>query len=55
MKQMAKSIEVLSWMRAFQSVPSQLIRRIVAGRPSEEARSENTRGENGFIPLENMC
>src|SRR6266571_3245072 len=42
-------------IRAFHSVPSQLIRRIVAGRPSEEARSEKTRGEKGFMPLENMC
>ena len=52
---MAKSIEVLSCTRAFHSVPSQLISRIVAGNPREEARSEKTRGEKGFMPLENMC
>src|SRR6267143_6664207 len=42
-------------MRAFQSVPSQLSKRMSAGSPREEAKSEKTRGENGFIPLENMC
>src|SRR5467141_1752467 len=51
----AKSMAVLSWTRAFQSVPNQLIRRIVAGSPSEEANSEKTSGEKGFMPLENMC
>src|SRR6267143_6017273 len=55
MKPSAKSIAVLSWMRAFQSVPSQLTRRIVAGSPSEEAKSEKTNGEKGFMPLEKMC
>src|SRR5215467_13344207 len=42
-------------MRAFQSVANQLSRRIVAGKPMEAARTENTSGENGFKPLENMC
>jgi len=55
MKPSAKSMAVLSCTRAFQSVPSQLISRIVAGNPSEEASSEKTSGENGFMPLENMC
>src|SRR6266446_5789905 len=55
MKPSAKSIAVLSCARAFHSVPSQLSSRIVAGNPSEEASSEKTSGENGFMPLENIC
>src|SRR5215471_1501399 len=55
MKPSANSIEVLSRKRALQSVPSQLRRRIVAGKPSDEARTEKTSGEKGFNPLENMC
>src|SRR5260370_824262 len=55
MKPSAKSMAVWSWTRAFQSVPSQLIRRTVAGSPREEAKSEKTSGEKGFMPLENMC
>src|SRR6267143_338476 len=54
-KPMANSMAVLSCTRAFHSVPSQQIKRIAAGRPSEEARSEKTSGENGFMPLENIC
>src|SRR6266446_3090797 len=54
-KPSAKSMAVLSCTRAFQSVPNQLISRIVAGSPREEARNEKTSGENGFMPLENMC
>src|SRR6266704_1188843 len=55
MKPSAKRKEVLSWMRAPQSVLNQLIRRIAAGTPSEDAKTENTSGEKGFRPLENMC
>src|SRR5437016_6682236 len=55
MKPSAKSIAVLSWTGAFQSVTNQLMTRIVAGNPSEEASNEKTRGEKGFMPLENMC
>src|SRR5215472_6427975 len=51
----ANSNEVLSWIRAFQSVANQLTTRIAAGTPSDAARTENTSGENGFKPLENMC
>src|SRR6267378_1090051 len=54
-KPMANSMAVLSCTRAFHSVPSQQIKRIAAGRPSEEARNEKTSGENGFMPLENIC
>src|SRR5438046_1720478 len=55
MKPSAKRKEVLNWMRAPQSAPNQLIRRIAAGKPNEDARTENTSGENGLRPLENMC
>src|SRR5215472_6002607 len=55
MKPSANSIEVLSRKRALQSVPNQLSKRIVAGKPRDEARTEKTSGEKGFNPLENMC
>src|SRR6267154_1821143 len=55
MKPSAKSIAVLSWMREFQSVPSQLTRRIVAGSPSEEAKTEEAyaaqrQNHQAFLP-----
>src|SRR5215467_8286971 len=51
----ANSMDVFKRRRAFLSVPNQLSTRIVAGNPREEARTEKTSGENGFMPLENMC
>src|SRR5260370_13731645 len=55
MKPSAKSMAVLSWTRAFHNVPSQLIRRIVAGNPREGAKNEKTSGQNRFMPLEKKC
>src|SRR5215831_15902679 len=55
MKPRANSVDVFRRRREFQSVANQLSTRIVAGKPREDARTEKTNGENGFMPLENMC
>src|SRR5271154_5297583 len=51
----AKSIAVLNWILAFQSVPNQLNSRTQAGKPSEVAKREKTSGDNGLSPSKNMC